>query len=123
MTPRGDMYQYVLFQRVLTAEWINGCKATDRKAIEGMGLHCADVSPLPLLSPPLPPLRYYSSPLLPQVAHKVITVFSHQIFHTGFVHADPHPGNVLVRPSPLGGAEIVLLDHGLYMPLQEKWVP
>jgi hypothetical protein len=39
-----------------------------------------------------------------------------QIFHSGFVHADPHPGNILVRKSKVDGkeAEIVILDHGLY---------
>ena len=58
-----------------------------------------------------------------QVSKKIITVFSHQIFHSGFVHADPHPGNVLIRQSPLGGAEVVLLDHGLYNSLTEKYVP
>lgn len=37
------------------------------------------------------------------------------IFVNGFVHCDPHPGNVLVRKHPgTGRAEIVLLDHGLY---------
>lgn len=37
------------------------------------------------------------------------------IFVNGFVHCDPHPGNVLVRKRPgTGKAEIVLLDHGLY---------
>jgi ABC1 atypical kinase-like domain len=28
-----------------------------------------------------------------QVNHKLIECFSYQLFHTGFVHADPHPGN------------------------------
>lgn len=37
------------------------------------------------------------------------------IFVNGFVHCDPHPGNVLVRKGPdTGKVEIVLLDHGLY---------
>ena len=39
---------------------------------------------------------------------------------TGFVHGDPHPGNVFVRSSPKGDAEIVLLDHGLYMHVEER---
>ena len=30
-------------KRVLTAEWINGCKATDKAAILSMGLNIADV--------------------------------------------------------------------------------
>ena len=32
----------------------------------------------------------------------------------GFIHCDPHAGNVLVRPGSDGTAQIVLLDHGLY---------
>lgn len=37
------------------------------------------------------------------------------IFVHGFVHCDPHPGNVLVRKCPRSQkTEIVLLDHGLY---------
>ena len=24
---------------------------------------------------------------------KLVECFAHQVFHTGFVHADPHPGN------------------------------
>ena len=39
-----------------------------------------------------------------------------QVFHTGFVHADPHPGNLLVRGPP-SDPQIVLLDHGLYQEL------
>ena len=53
------------------------------------------------------------------MSHKVISTFSHQLFVTGFVHGDPHPGNVFVRPSPQGDAEIVLLDHGLYITVEE----
>ncbi|CAF2097685.1 unnamed protein product [Rotaria magnacalcarata] len=54
------------------------------------------------------------------VDEKLIRLFAEQIFRTGFVHADPHPGNVHVRVnknqkskgSPQ--AQIILLDHGLY---------
>ncbi len=28
-----------------------------------------------------------------QTADKLIRVFAEQIFYTGFIHADPHPGN------------------------------
>ena len=31
--------------------------------------------------------------LLFQVDEKMIKTFGEQIFHTGFVHGDPHPGN------------------------------
>lgn len=36
------------------------------------------------------------------------------IFKRGFVHSDPHPGNILVKKNASGKVEIVLLDHGLY---------
>ena len=37
------------------------------------------------------------------------------IFKFGYVHCDPHPGNVLVRKDrATGRPQIVLLDHGLY---------
>ncbi|XP_030659381.1 uncharacterized aarF domain-containing protein kinase 1 isoform X7 [Nomascus leucogenys] len=46
-------------------------------------------------------------------------MYSEMIFVNGFVHCDPHPGNVLVRKHPgTGKAEIVLLDHGLYQDLE-----
>lgn len=39
----------------------------------------------------------------------------------GYIHCDPHPGNVLVRRNEITHEqEIVLLDHGLY---QVSWLP
>lgn len=32
----------------------------------------------------------------------------------GFVHADPHSGNMLVRKDKNQKDQLVLLDHGLY---------
>nr|KAG5707224.1 hypothetical protein BaRGS_017908 [Batillaria attramentaria] len=49
-----------------------------------------------------------------KVDYKLVQCFSDQIFLSGFVHADPHPGNVFVRKGADGKAELVLLDHGLY---------
>ncbi|XP_068821413.1 aarF domain-containing protein kinase 1 isoform X2 [Capricornis sumatraensis] len=49
-------------------------------------------------------------------------LYSEMIFVNGFVHCDPHPGNVLVRKRPdTGKVEIVLLDHGLYQALTEEF--
>ncbi|XP_071552106.1 uncharacterized aarF domain-containing protein kinase 5 isoform X4 [Panulirus ornatus] len=77
-------------KRVLTAEYIHGFKISDVASISKAGLNLKDID------------------------KKLIDAFAEQIFHTGFVHADPHPGNVLIRRSKHGGAEIVILDHGLY---------
>lgn len=50
-------------------------------------------------------------------------VFAAQTFKFGFVQADPHPGNILVRPHPehLGKPQVVLIDHGLYVELPEQF--
>ena len=106
---------------MLTAEFCEGCKVNDVEAIKTMGLAVQDV------------------------AAKLIQAFAEQIFYTGFIHSDPHPGNgktalgggsdqgpgrsgvsphavslVLVRKGLDGKAELVLLDHGLYQFLDEK---
>ena len=36
------------------------------------------------------------------------------IFVHGYIHCDPHPGNVLIRRGVTNEVEIVMLDHGLY---------
>ncbi|KAI4875437.1 hypothetical protein NFI96_005877 [Prochilodus magdalenae] len=49
-------------------------------------------------------------------------MYSEMIFVNGFVHCDPHPGNVLVRKCPKSfKTEIVLLDHGLYQVLNQDF--
>lgn len=80
----------------MTAEFCEGCKVNDVETINSMGLAVQDI------------------------AEKLIKTFAEQIFYTGFIHSDPHPGNVLVRKGPDGKAELVLLDHGLYQFLDEK---
>ncbi|KAG8344973.1 hypothetical protein TRVL_04196 [Trypanosoma vivax] len=44
---------------------------------------------------------------------------SYQLFYSGFVHADPHAGNILVRRLPSGRPQVVLLDFGLCTELSE----
>lgn len=36
------------------------------------------------------------------------------IFKNGFVHSDPHPGNLLLNKDKNGQMNLILLDHGLY---------
>ncbi|XP_026011747.1 putative aarF domain-containing protein kinase 5 isoform X1 [Astatotilapia calliptera] len=83
-------------KRVLTAEFCNGCKINSVEEIKRQGLSLKDT------------------------ADKLIRTFAEQIFYTGFIHADPHPGNVLVRRGPDNKAELVLLDHGLYEYLSQQ---
>ncbi|XP_026801846.3 uncharacterized aarF domain-containing protein kinase 5 [Pangasianodon hypophthalmus] len=83
-------------KRVLTAEFCEGCKINNIEEIRRQGLSLKDT------------------------ADKFIRTFAEQIFYTGFIHADPHPGNVLVRRGPDKKAELVLLDHGLYEHLSKS---
>jgi predicted unusual protein kinase regulating ubiquinone biosynthesis (AarF/ABC1/UbiB family) len=49
------------------------------------------------------------------LARQVVEVYCQQIFTDGVYHADPHPGNLLVRPATsgvAGAAQIVFLDFG-----------
>ncbi|CAH0547500.1 unnamed protein product [Brassicogethes aeneus] len=76
-------------RRVLVTEFIDGEKINEGEKLKKDGLSLEDIN------------------------NKLFTAFGHQIFQTGFVHADPHPGNILIRKKD-GKAELVLLDHGLY---------
>lgn len=48
------------------------------------------------------------------LARQVVELYCQQIFTDGVYHADPHPGNLLVRPGPKPGdpPTIVFLDFG-----------
>ncbi|XP_049872232.1 aarF domain-containing kinase 1 [Pectinophora gossypiella] len=56
------------------------------------------------------------------LCQKLGDLYSRMIFVTGFVHSDPHPGNILVNKEPNSDKVIVyLLDHGLYAQLTDKF--
>lgn len=48
-----------------------------------------------------------------KISELFIRCFSEQIFVHGWIHSDPHPGNLLVRRKD-NNTQIVILDHGLY---------
>ncbi|KAI0785656.1 ABC1 family-domain-containing protein [Abortiporus biennis] len=59
-----------------------------------------------------------------KVALELARIFSQMVHLDGYFHADPHPGNLLIRPAPMSSKspynfEIVLLDHGLYFDLDD----
>lgn len=90
------VYRELTGTRVLTAEFIDdACKISDVQKIKEMKIS------------------------LKEVDKKLFEVFAYQIFTTGFVHADPHPGNVFVRRNQSGCVQLVLLDHGLYETIPE----
>ncbi|KXN90583.1 ABC1 family protein C15C4.02 [Leucoagaricus sp. SymC.cos] len=60
-----------------------------------------------------------------KVALELSRIFSQMVFMNGWFHADPHPGNLLIRPAPPHSRspynfEIALLDHGLYFDLDDQ---
>ena len=58
---------------------------------------------------------------LSQISLKLSRLYSEMIFKTGFIHSDPHPGNVFVRKGSKGEVEIILLDHGQYQELTDDF--
>ncbi len=80
--------------RLLVMEYLKGIKITDRAALEQAG-----ISPH-------------------EVAQLLNDLYADQMLHLGILHADPHPGNLLVQPGP----RLVLLDHGLTVPLSPALV-
>ena len=50
--------------------------------------------------------------------------FVYMIYEKGFIHSDPHPGNLFVRkkimPNGKEDLELVILDHGIYTNLTDS---
>jgi aarF domain-containing kinase len=114
----------------MTAEWIDGIRLSDRHAIGALMGELESNPPL-LTSPSLPPSQISSKPLkggLKAIMQPMVELFSAQMFNWGWVHCDPHPGNIIIRehPSRPGYPQLVLIDHGLYVSLDEdfrrEWV-
>src|SRR5262245_30160927 len=75
--------------RVLTTHFEAGCKITDRLGVKQLGLDRGEL------------------------ARQVVEIYCQQIFTDGVYHADPHPGNLIVRPGVDGQPPtIVFLDFG-----------
>ncbi|KAG0707338.1 ABC1 family-domain-containing protein [Suillus ampliporus] len=60
-----------------------------------------------------------------KVALELTRIFNRMVFVNGWFHADPHPGNLLIRPASKSSKspynfEIALLDHGLYFDLERE---
>ena len=124
---------------------MEGVRLSDRTAVRHLMGESVDEPPSHLASPPLDLLpsclRSTSSyPHLPlnlpaplkggmkAVMQTMVELFSAQMFEWGWVHCDPHPGNVIIRPDPSrpGHPQLVLIDHGLYVEVPEdfkrEWV-
>jgi len=72
-------------RRVLAMDYRPGIKISDVAALEAAG-HSRTV-----------------------LAERIIHLYLHMVMDTGFFHADPHPGNLLVDDD----GRVILLDHGM----------
>lgn len=77
-------------KRVLTLQDVRGIKITDYEGITAAGINTSDV------------------------AARLLDTYLKQIFEDGFFHADPHPGNLFVKPlAKAGDSETSTLDWKL----------
>lgn len=79
------LYPDLTGERVLTMEYVTGTKVSDTEALRAQG---AD---------------------LQEIARRGAELVLEQVLTHGFYHADPHPGNLLIRP----GNVICFLDYGM----------
>jgi len=84
-------------ERLLVMDLMQGVKVTDKEALIGAGIEPREVAAL------------------------LVDVYADQLFARGILHADPHPGNLLVQPGRRR-PRLVLLDHGLTLALEPSFV-
>lgn len=139
------VYKELSTKRVMTAEWIEGVRLWDKDGISRTwqggwrtGSPGSHGTPLDLPGSVVPPFEQkitsYNQELKPdrtywkgkdgkgglglslkEVMNTMVDLFSAQMFIWGYVHCDPHPGNIFIRRQPNGHSELVLIDHGLYI--------
>lgn len=92
------MYPELSSRRVLTMEYIDGIKVSDREKLKEFGFDRIEV------------------------ARIIVKHLSDMIFVHGFVHMDPHAGNIFIRQNPTNKSipQMVLIDHGMYTTMTEK---
>ena len=80
------LYRDLSTGRVMTMEWLDGAKLCD------------------------PAVRQMPNVDLRQVTRHGAEMYLEMIFHHGFYHADPHPGNLVVLPG--GAIGLARFRHG-----------
>ena len=85
-------YDEYTTRRVLVMEWIEGARITDISFIEEHGLNRHEIS------------------------ERLFILFLEQVLYGGQFHADPHGGNILLKPD----GTIVLIDFGMIGTISER---
>ncbi|TQN71923.1 ABC1 family protein [Colletotrichum shisoi] len=145
------VYSELSTRRVMVTEWIEGIRLWDKQGINGRwmggyGNGSPGVQGASLQPPDMATVRRelrerpYAEQIKPEradwkgrrgrgglglsskeVMTTMIDLFAAQIFKWGVVHCDPHPGNIFIRRLPNGRAELVLIDHGLYVYMTDRF--
>lgn len=87
-----SVYKSYSTSKILIMEFIEGCEITDVEKLTEWG-----ISP-------------------EKIAEQGMDIYLTQIFEHGYFHADPHPGNILVRPD----GKICLIDFGMVGKLSKR---
>lgn len=83
--------EHLCSKRILVMEFMKGCQIDNIEVIQKNKINTS------------------------KLAEIVTDVFNKMVFTHGFVHCDPHAGNMLVSKDPITHeTKVVLLDHGLY---------
>ncbi|KAJ5114852.1 hypothetical protein NUU61_000611 [Penicillium alfredii] len=138
------VYRELSSKRVMTAEWIEGVRLWDKDSITrgwrggwrqgSPGCHGTPLDPRNSTAAARTPQTAQFKPernhwrgynnrgglglSLKDVMTTMVDLFSAQMFLWGWVHCDPHPGNIFIRRKPSGQPELVLIDHGLYIHME-----
>lgn len=145
------VYRDLSSRRVMTAEWIEGVRLWDKQNLSARweggwrqgspGCYGTPLdSPRPqsstkkgrnqLVNERIKPNRDWwkgqdgkggLGVSVKDVMTTMIDLFSAQMFLWGWVHCDPHPGNIFIRRLPSGKPELVLIDHGLYVHMSPEF--
>ncbi|OIP65665.1 MAG: hypothetical protein CO150_02910 [Nitrospirae bacterium CG_4_9_14_3_um_filter_53_35] len=87
-----EFFPELTTHRILVMHFYHGIKITEFEKLKKAGIH------------------------VDRVLSKLIRIYTQQILIDGVIHADPHPGNILVT----NDERIVLLDYGLVVELDAK---
>ncbi len=85
-------YRHISTDKVLIIEFAKGCKITDMKQLVEWGLNPE------------------------KIAENGMDIYLTQIFEHGYFHADPHPGNIIIKQD----GTVCLIDFGMVGQLQPK---
>jgi predicted unusual protein kinase regulating ubiquinone biosynthesis (AarF/ABC1/UbiB family) len=87
------LYDELTTKKVLVLEYLAGVKINDVVQIEQMGVD------------------------IDLIIQRLARIYIHQVLIDGFLHADPHPGNIFVDPQ----GRIIILDFGMVIRIDDSF--